>query len=238
MVKRYHPISIARFKKNNRNGFTLIELLVVLMITVILSVLAFQGYAYITVKQRDSQRKSDMQTFVTKLEAFKNDKGTYVCGDTCSHAYVGGVDAGWYSISCNGGYVSPGNATGNDLPLERSGFLNGGDCCGAGKGGFPIPTSTADDSTWGLYRFNYLTATSNPSDPLDAVVNAKNYYYCYATPNKGRTSYALFMRLENDSKTTANDGGQLPTYYEYYSPDYPANGWNPVKDGPGGIWAY
>lgn len=221
----------------NNKGFSLIELFVVMTIIVLISVVGFQSYLAYGIKQRDNERKLNMQIFEAKLDQYKNDKGYYVCGDTCSHAYQGAVDAGWYSISCTGGYVSPGNALGNDLPLERSGFLNGGDCCPGSKEGFPVPTSTADDSMWGLYRFSYYTATSNPMDPLNAIVSGKNYYYCYATPDKGRNSYALFMRMEKDS-SDANDAGKLPTYYEYYSPGYPANGWNPVKDGPGGVWAY
>lgn len=230
-------------------GFTLVELLVVLSVIVILSALAMRSYEAYGVKQRDSQRVADLRRFAGLLEQYRNQFGYYPCGSGdathCAYDIPGTVDQ-LYDYACTDSLpLAFGNLSGND-PQEVHAFLNGGQCCVEnGKDGYPTPTTTysapevnnrlcpnvsesssCDDTAWGLYRWKYLE-TLNVNDPINAVMNDKAYYYCYAVTGKGRKEYALFARMENDAKNK-EDGGECNHWYELYSPGYNrADGWVP-----------
>jgi type II secretory pathway pseudopilin PulG len=183
----------------------------------------------------------------------------YCAYDVVHNGYIGSVDQ-LYEVSCSD-YVSNGNSLGNDTS-EVATFLNGGQCCvdkdsysdpsiGKYVSSFPDPTSTptsacpsisveadsgrlCDDSAWGLYRWGYYSDTSNIKDPLNNLVNGKQYYYCYAVTGAGRKEYALYVRMENTAANKTDQGGIRDTWYEIYSPgfnkdvnDGKAHGWSP-----------
>lgn len=215
-------------------GFTLVELIIVSSVIAILAAVGIIAFGPFSEKRNDDQRSLEMHRFAQKLEEFRNQKGAYVCGDDC----IKMPSNDYYTIDCSnvGAYIH-GNETNG---TEVNGFLNGGDCCNLSDpsfasanlgttnhqvGGFPAPTSTADDLSWGLFKWGYLTTPAS-HDPVEANRNSKMYTYCYGSPINGRKSFALFARLER-SDADVTDGGITDEWYEILSDGYPRNGWWP-----------
>lgn len=63
--------------KQSARGFTLIELLVTIAIIGLLATFLIPNYIEARVRARDAQRKSDLRTIQTALEAYQNDHGEY-----------------------------------------------------------------------------------------------------------------------------------------------------------------
>ncbi len=72
-----------------RRGFTLVELLVVIAIIGLLSGMVIISITNVKAKARDSQRVSDMNTIVTALNMYHNDRNSYPIFD----GYITGSDA-------------------------------------------------------------------------------------------------------------------------------------------------
>jgi len=198
----------------NQEGLTLVEILVVVVIIAVLSVIGLGTYQQFTVRQRDDTRILELNRFAQKLELYKNEFGSYVCGENCVD-----VAGTWYSYDCSD---TVGVLTGDDLPEETSGFLNGGECCTA-NGGYPAPADINDDTTWGLFRHGYLDSSA-PQDPLEVTLEGSQFTYCYATPVRGRKTYSLFVRLESSYQGESDDGIRNDLY-EVFAPNYPVGGW-------------
>jgi len=204
-----------------RSGFTIMEVAVVTALAVMLTVTAIISYQVITKKNRDTSRMLDMNQFTKVLEEYRNETGVYPCGDSC--AIVNSVT---YSVDCSDTVDTITVDTINGAePDEHNGFLNGGDCCIA-QGGYPVPTTTSDDSTWGLYKTRALPVYDT-HDPLEKTMGTLKYTYCYATPAQGRSSYALFARMEQVNMLPVNDSALCSTEYDLISAQYPRTGWTP-----------
>lgn len=235
-----------------KQGFSIIELLVTISIIVILTSVTIVSIHKINIKKRDSIRLYELNRFRQKLELYKSEHGSYVCGDACTGVQWGGR---FYSFNCSINAQLP---YAGDDPKEVDGFLNGGNCCNLNLSSypsplpptfhmpnypnfysqpqyststppFPAPTSINDDIGWGLYADGLLDDASN-TDPLNAQFpgNPVPFQYCYATPIDGRDSYAIFARMEQLDLNRTDPGGLCNRYYEVYSQGYPKSGWTPI----------
>lgn len=78
-----------RYMKSSRRGFTLIELLVVVSIVGLLSSVVITSVDSARIKARDSQRKTQVASFVKALEIYRTTTGRYPCATaTCDNTAV------------------------------------------------------------------------------------------------------------------------------------------------------
>jgi prepilin-type N-terminal cleavage/methylation domain-containing protein len=203
-----------QFNIKDQRGLTLIEMLVVFSLIALLSIIGLQTYDQFRVKSRDNARVTTMYQLSNKLELFYNDHGYYPCGDACVN--VNGPDD--YSIDHSNSGVA--GYFGND-ECQAQGFLNGGNCCG----GYPVATTTEDDTTWGLYCGGYMNSNT-VYEPLNNQKSDGNYrmYYRYGTPSAGRNSFSLSVVLEA-SDLDKEDEGRSDYLFEIYSNNYPSDGY-------------
>lgn len=86
-------------KQFNRNqaGFTIVELLIVIVVIGILAALVLNTFQGVQARARDTERRTDINSVATQLEAFYADYGHYpsgsttvdTCGENVSGTYSG-----------------------------------------------------------------------------------------------------------------------------------------------------
>lgn len=64
---------MANIRKLTQRGFTVVELLIVIVVIGILAALVLNSFAGVQAKARDTQRKTDINSIATQLEACYND---------------------------------------------------------------------------------------------------------------------------------------------------------------------
>jgi len=178
-----------------KKGFTLIELLIVLAL---ISILA--GILIVVIKPqeifrraRDAQRKGDLSNVQRAIDAYLADvmqnpniSVNWCTTSTISYSYpFTSAPAGWPPTT---GYTATGT------------------------------TSTAVNGT-GWVRYVTLASStlvnlsSLPLDPLNSTVGGTGYFYAFVcTGNAGE--YELDAKLEGDTASMQNDGGNQDGLYE------------------------
>ncbi|MDT7868269.1 MAG: type II secretion system protein [Candidatus Pacebacteria bacterium] len=178
-----------------KKGFTLIELLIVLAL---ISILA--GILIVVIKPqeifrraRDAQRKGDLSNVQRAIDAYLADvmqnpniSVNWCTTSTISYSYpFTSAPAGWPPTT---GYTATGT------------------------------TSTAVNGT-GWVRYVTLASStlvnlsSLPLDPLNSTVGGTGYFYAFVcTGNAGE--YELDAKLEGDTSSMQNDGGNQDGLYE------------------------
>jgi prepilin-type N-terminal cleavage/methylation domain-containing protein len=181
-----------------KKGFTLIELLIVLAL---ISILA--GILIVVIKPqeifrraRDTQRKGDLSNVQRAIDAYLADvmqnpniSVNWCPGPTSTISYsypFTSAPAGWPAVPS--GYTATGT------------------------------TSTAVNGT-GWVRYVTLASStlvnlsSLPLDPLNSTVGGTGYFYAFVcTGNPGE--YELDAKLEGDTASMQNDGGNRTDLYE------------------------
>lgn len=73
-------------KTNNRNqtGFTIVELLIVIVVIGILAALVLNTFQGVQARARDTERRTDVNSIATQLEAYYADYGHYPDGSATS----------------------------------------------------------------------------------------------------------------------------------------------------------
>lgn len=73
-------------KTNNRNqaGFTIVELLIVIVVIGILAALVLNTFQGVQARARDTERRTDVNSIATQLEAYYADFGHYPDGSAAS----------------------------------------------------------------------------------------------------------------------------------------------------------
>lgn len=86
-------------KLKNQSGFTIVELLIVIVVIGILAALVLNTFQGVQARARDTERKTDLVSISTQLEAYYADFGHYPSGsttvDTC-----GANNGGTYTGDC------------------------------------------------------------------------------------------------------------------------------------------
>jgi prepilin-type N-terminal cleavage/methylation domain-containing protein len=179
-----------------KKGFTLIELLIVL---VLISILA--GILIVVIKPqeifrraRDTQRKGDLSNVQRAIDAY--------LADVMQNP---NVSVNW----CPGNTISysfPTTSAPGNWPAVPAGYTATG------------TTSTAVNGT-GWVRYVTLASStlvnlsSLPLDPLNSTLGGTGYFYAFVcTGNVGE--YELDAKLEGDTASMQNDGGNRTDLYE------------------------
>ena len=83
----------------NQSGFTIVELLIVIVVIGILAALVLNTFQGVQARARDTERKTDVNSISTQLEAYYADFGHYPSGSTTTDT-CGANNSGTYTGDC------------------------------------------------------------------------------------------------------------------------------------------
>ncbi|MCA9373661.1 MAG: type II secretion system protein [Candidatus Gracilibacteria bacterium] len=98
---------------NTKKGFTLIELLIVITIIGILAAALLPNILGAPARARDAARQADLNTFISALEAYAADTGSYPTTGGCVDTALSGLTAYF---------------PGGSIPTDPSGLSSGQNC--------------------------------------------------------------------------------------------------------------
>jgi prepilin-type N-terminal cleavage/methylation domain-containing protein len=85
--------------KKNQAGFTIVELLIVIVVIGILAALVLNTFQGVQERARDTERRTDINSVATQLEAYYADFGHYPSGSTTTDT-CGENNSGVYTGDC------------------------------------------------------------------------------------------------------------------------------------------
>jgi len=85
--------------KRRQAGFTIVELLIVIVVIGILAALVLNTFQGVQARARDAQRRTDINSIATQLEAYHADFGHYPSGSTTTDT-CGQNSGGTYTGDC------------------------------------------------------------------------------------------------------------------------------------------